>query len=341
MTKALTSSVCIAWRAQVSCSIVHSASEMPTPDHDAAAAAAAMPAQAPPAAPEEITLRLGQAPPAPVVQFASQSPVAVVAPSPVALSASACTLSASGDLSDLRRLRSAWLDMPDSDLTITFEKLRLDLTVPPSSTHLPNLWSSYRDKLCALNPCKARATTTAAATTGGCAGAAGPQPPLRLLHACTGMIRPGELTLVLSPPGHGKSVLLKTLAGRMQRDFSSGGMSGELRWNGLTASELSASGLHLEKLCAYVDQGDVHYPILTVRETFAFAVANSNADTRSLGVPELDHLQAQNVEHMLQMLGLTECADTIVGNALIRGVRSVIEQALRVNGQEAAATIRT
>jgi hypothetical protein len=44
--------------------------------------------------------------------------------------------------------------------------------------------------------------------------------------------------------------------------------------------------------------------MLTVRETFSFAVAHSNADTRPLGKPELDAAQAAKVDAMIDMLGL-------------------------------------
>ena len=113
-------------------------------------------------------------------------------------------------------------------------------------------------------------------------------------------------------------VCVQTLAGRMGRGGET--FHGSLRWNGLSQSECRQQGLQLSKLCAFVDQGETHYPKLTVRETFAFAVAHSNADTAVLGSPQLDQLQQQKVEFMIDLLGLREAADTIVGNAIIRGV---------------------
>jgi ABC-type cobalamin/Fe3+-siderophores transport system ATPase subunit len=44
------------------------------------------------------------------------------------------------------------------------------------------------------------------------------------------------MTLVLSPPGHGKSTLLQTLAG--QKPFT----NGELLYNGQTLAKLADSG---------------------------------------------------------------------------------------------------
>jgi len=60
--------------------------------------------------------------------------------------------------------------------------------------------------------------------------------------------------------------------------------------------------------------------MLTVRETFQFALDNSNADAALLGSPDFEALQRRKVELMMELLGLKECADTVVGNAMIRGV---------------------
>jgi len=225
----------------------------------------------------------------------------------------------------LHTLRQHWEDMPD--LTITYDRLGLYIPTPTARGEMPNLATLFRDKALALPKAILGAvkkgseacTQDAAHDPAPTEKAAHPK-PFRLLHACSGVLRPGVLTLVLSPPGHGKSALLKTLAGRMHNRDELRGLRGDLRWNGLTHSELQALGLNLSKLCAYTDQTDIHQPMLTVRETFAFAVAHSNADTRPLGKPELDQAQKDKVDAMLDMLGLRECADTIVGNAIVRGV---------------------
>lgn len=149
-----------------------------------------------------------------------------------------------------------------------------------------------------------------------------------------------------------QSALLKSLAGRLTRDASC--FKGEVRWNGQTHEQCTATGQQLAKvrhhaqascserlqlsplahcayfsalflvllaqLCAFVEQGDVHFPMLTVRETFQFALDNSNADSALLGTPEFCAMQAKKVELMLELLGLKECADTVVGDTFLRGV---------------------
>jgi ABC-type multidrug transport system ATPase subunit len=71
-------------------------------------------------------------------------------------------------------------------------------------------------------------------------------------------------------------------------------------------------------------QVDVHNPLMTVKETFQFAVDNFSVDPNT--VPdakpnaELKTLHEQKAEKMIELLGLGECRDTILGNALLRGV---------------------
>ena len=201
----------------------------------------------------------------------------------------------------LSSLQKAWGDLPD--LTITYEQLAYEVRVPVSTQEIPNLWTFFRDGLKSLNVFRDKSKETRL---------------FEPLHASTGVVRPGELTLILAPPGHGKSVLLKALAGRMVREGTA--IKGEVRWNGLTAAESKLQGQQLSKLTAFVEQGDVHFPMLTVRETFQFAADNSTADAALLGSPDFAARQAKKVELMLELLGLKECADTVVGNAMLRGV---------------------
>lgn len=62
------------------------------------------------------------------------------------------------------------------------------------------------------------------------------------------------------------------------------------------------------------------YPLLTTRETLQFAHDNSHADVSPLQSAELSALHAKKVDTMLELMGLEECADTIVGNSYIRGI---------------------
>ena len=95
--------------------------------------------------------------------------------------------------------------------------------------------------------------------------------PLHVLQGIDGTLRPGTMTLVLAPPGHGKSAFLQALGGRISGE----GVTGKVRlaasgtlcshnrhatclrpppqvtYGGLTADEVPGS---LNKLIAYMPQ---------------------------------------------------------------------------------------
>ncbi|GMF55131.1 unnamed protein product [Phytophthora fragariaefolia] len=133
------------------------------------------------------------------------------------------------------------------------------------------------------------------------------------LHPMSGIIKPDSMTLILANPGAGKSTFLKALAGKLPKT-SKTEIGGEILYSGLRGEEIE-----LTKLVGLVDQTDNHIPTLTVRETFKFADLCVN------GLPQDQHdemrdIAALRTELFLQILGLEGCADTVVGNALLRGV---------------------
>ncbi|KAH7472685.1 ABC transporter G family member 32 [Phytophthora ramorum] len=133
------------------------------------------------------------------------------------------------------------------------------------------------------------------------------------LHPMSGIIKPGSMTLILANPGAGKSTFLKTLAGKLQ-DNSQTEIGGEILYSGLKGEEID-----LIKLVGLVDQTDNHIPTVTVRETFKFADMCVNG--RPEDQPEeMRDIAALRTELFLQILGLESCADSVAGNALLRGV---------------------
>ena len=147
---------------------------------------------------------------------------------------------------------------------------------------------------------------------------------LAVFDDLTGHIPAGRMTLVLAPPGAGKSQFLKTLGGHMRHNKL---VTGELLYDGLSADEQLKGGMYTEKLCALVAQGDVHMATYTVRETMQFALDNSVVPPTAelFGQSSLDpRLLADHkrkVDLLLSVLGMHECSETIAGNDMIRGVR--------------------
>ncbi|KAK9815219.1 hypothetical protein WJX72_000157 [[Myrmecia] bisecta] len=164
------------------------------------------------------------------------------------------------------------------------------------------------------------------------------QRPFRILKGVSGVLKPGRMCLLLGPPGCGKTTLLQALAGKL-RNGGLMSVAGDLTYNGRTLDSFV-----VERTAGYVQQVDQHLAELTVRETFNFAawcqgvgykadeIAEIRQKEKELGLepdPIVDgYMKARgraSPEHIvtdivLKVLGLDVCADTIVGNQLVRGI---------------------
>ncbi|CAI0420702.1 unnamed protein product [Linum tenue] len=160
---------------------------------------------------------------------------------------------------------------------------------------------------------------------------------LTILNDVSGVIKPGRMTLLLGPPSSGKTTLLLALAGRLDPNLK---VSGRVTYNGHDMHEFIP-----QKTSAYVSQHDVHMGELTVRETLAFAARVQGVGSLQDMLEELsrreeaasiipdpdidDFMKASATEglasivvtdYVLKILGLEGCADTLVGNEMIRGI---------------------
>ncbi|KAF8305817.1 hypothetical protein DL93DRAFT_2232864 [Clavulina sp. PMI_390] len=121
----------------------------------------------------------------------------------------------------------------------------------------------------------------------------------------------GNVTAILGPSGAGKSSLLQIMAFRHLNPGPLGlfNLKGNVLFNGQPA-EPSMRGL-----VAFVEQyDDHHYSALTVRETLRYASI--------LRLPANVPLKRKiaRAEEVLHMLGLRDCANTLVGGPLLKGI---------------------
>ncbi|KAE9029175.1 ABC transporter G family member 36 [Phytophthora rubi] len=152
-----------------------------------------------------------------------------------------------------------------------------------------------------------------------------------ILRSFSGVFEPGTITLVLGQPSSGKSSLMKMLSGRFPLDKSVA-VDGDITYNGVPQREL---GGRLPQFVTYVDQHDVHFPTLTVKETLEFAHAFTGGEllrrgdellTRGSAEENLEALHTVQTlfQHypdiVIEQLGLQNCQDTIIGNGMLRGV---------------------
>ncbi|KAG2616053.1 ABC transporter G family member 16-like [Panicum virgatum] len=126
-----------------------------------------------------------------------------------------------------------------------------------------------------------------------------------LLDGVSGEACAGELLAVMGASGSGKSTLLDALAGRIARES----LRGSVTLNGEPLH-----GRRLRAISGHVMQDDLLYPMLTVRETLRFA-----AEFRLPRALSQEKKHAR-VDALIDQLGLSRSADTIIGDEGHRGV---------------------
>ncbi|KAG5183352.1 ABC-2 type transporter-domain-containing protein [Tribonema minus] len=152
-----------------------------------------------------------------------------------------------------------------------------------------------------------------------------------VVRGVSGVFKPGEMTLVIGPPGCGKSSLLKLLAGQIKSDKAHR-ISGQVLYNGQEAHTDKNAPFSLPKVAAYVQQTDRHVAHLTVEETITFAFDCMEGGTHGAWLAKGERTQEQHellkymderkrkVRAIMTILGLNNAKDTIVGDVFTRGI---------------------
>ncbi|KAL8230374.1 hypothetical protein R6Q57_000152 [Mikania cordata] len=160
---------------------------------------------------------------------------------------------------------------------------------------------------------------------------------LTILDDVSGVIKPRRMTLLLGPPSSGKTTLLLALAGTLAKELTS---TGKVTYNGHELHEFVP-----ERTSAYISQNDIHIGEMTVRETLAFSARCQGVGSRYDMLAELSRRERDaNIkpdpdidifmkaaatkgqetsvvtDYTLKILGLDICADTMVGDQMIRGI---------------------
>ncbi|KAL2884521.1 Multidrug resistance protein [Colletotrichum sp. CLE4] len=135
-----------------------------------------------------------------------------------------------------------------------------------------------------------------------------------ILREFDGIIKSGEMLLVLGRPGSGVSTLLKTIAGETQ-----GLHLGD-------HSHFSYQGIPMETMhkrfrgeVIYQAETDIHFPHLTVGQTLLFASLARTPKNRLPGVSRqryAEHLR----DVVMAVFGISHTINTKVGNDFVRGV---------------------
>ncbi|XP_060969402.1 pleiotropic drug resistance protein 3 [Cannabis sativa] len=164
-----------------------------------------------------------------------------------------------------------------------------------------------------------------------------PEAKISIINDVSGIIKPGRMTLLLGPPGCGKTTLLMAFSKKLSHSLK---VSGEISYNGYKLEEFIP-----QKTSVYVSQNDLHIPEMTVRETLDFSAHCQGVGSRAeimmevsrrekeAGIvpdPDVDaYMKAVSVEgvkrnlqtdYILKILGLDMCSDTMVGDPIRRGI---------------------
>ncbi|KAH6877437.1 pleiotropic drug resistance ABC transporter [Coprinopsis sp. MPI-PUGE-AT-0042] len=139
-------------------------------------------------------------------------------------------------------------------------------------------------------------------------------PPLRdILAGFEGVVRPGEMLLVLGRPGSGCTSLLKVLANQ-RNSFHA--VEGDVVYDSLTPDEVAA---RYRGDIQYCPEDDIHFPTLTVDQTIHFA-AKTRAPQARISGQSRDQFTRTIADLYETIFGLKHVKDTVVGDESLRGV---------------------
>ena len=133
------------------------------------------------------------------------------------------------------------------------------------------------------------------------------EPTRVLTNDFTGVVRNGEMMLVLGRPGSGCTTFLKAIANKRD-DYPE--VTGDVLYGGIPANKQLA---HYRGEVTYNPEDDQHLPTLTVWQTLKFSLFNKTKKREKLEINVI-------VEALLKIFGISHTRHTLVGNEYIRGV---------------------
>jgi ABC-type multidrug transport system ATPase subunit len=141
-----------------------------------------------------------------------------------------------------------------------------------------------------------------------------PKTHKKILQNFDGVLKSGELLMVLGRPGSGCSTLLKTLSGELH------GLELEkesvVHYNGVPMNKMHAE---FKGEVLYNQEVDKHFPHLTVGQTLEFSSSARAPSHRFSGQTREDYVK-ESTQVAMAIFGLSHTYNTIVGNDYVRGV---------------------
>ena len=136
---------------------------------------------------------------------------------------------------------------------------------------------------------------------------------VQILQNFHGVLKPGEMCLVLGRPGSGCTTFLRTISNQR---IGYSNITGEVAYGGVDAKTF---GKYYRGECVYNGEDDIHHPSLTVEQTLGFALDARTPRKRPGGMTKND-FKKEVTNTLLKMFNIQHTRQTKVGNAFMRGV---------------------
>ena len=126
-----------------------------------------------------------------------------------------------------------------------------------------------------------------------------------MIHDFSGVVRDGEMLLVLGRPGSGCSTFLKVISNKRE---AFAGVEGEVHYGGIPAKEQKE--LYRGEV-NYNEEDDLHLPTLTVEQTLKFSLLNKTRKHEKGDIPVI-------INALLKMFGISHTRHTLVGDVCLQ-----------------------
>ena len=179
-------------------------------------------------------------------------------------------------------------------ISITWKNVSVTVDIPPPS-YFQRRREAKKAQAAAAQSAGKKASDEETGTAASAAAPSAADGKKTILNGVSGYCKPGQLLAIMGSSGAGKTSLLNMLAGRFRQ------YDGEVLLNGRPAT--NALKLH----SAFVQQSDLYFKVLTVREHLLF-----HAELR-LGGDVSQGDRYERVDAILHELGLQDVADSRIG----------------------------
>ncbi|KAJ5706894.1 hypothetical protein N7488_006695 [Penicillium malachiteum] len=138
--------------------------------------------------------------------------------------------------------------------------------------------------------------------------------PKTILADFNGVVKSGEMLLVLGRPGSGCSTFLKSLTGELHG--LSVDSNSAIHYDGIPQAQMIKE---FKGEVVYNQEVDKHFPHLTVGQTLEFAAAVRTPSRRLKDMSRIEYSQKMT-QVIMAVFGLSHTYNTKVGNDVVRGV---------------------